>query len=367
MKKPRQKTRKKAPMSGPSRQKHKIGMPAGTLLHVGEKKADQTRISVMRFGPDHLQEHTHAAFDPEAVSPDPSGMVWVNMDGLHDVKTVEAVGSHFKIHPLVLEDVLNTGQRPKAEEYDGYLFAVLKMLWRDQNTGAIFSEQVSLIWGESFLVSFQELPQDVFDAVRERIRKGKGRLRHSGPDYLAYALMDAIVDQYFPVLDQFSQRVEEVEAGLSDPDPDPWFLTRIHELRREVLFIRRQIWPVREIVSTAAKAAEPLMTHDTGIFMRDVLDHAMQAVDTVEILRETTVSLQDLYLSLAGQRVNEIMKILTVMASVFIPLTFIVGVYGMNFKFMPELSWPWGYPAIWLLMAAVAGGLLVYFKRKNWL
>ena len=302
MKKSRPKTRKKMSAPGRSGQKHKIGMPAGTLMHVGEKKADKAGVSIMSYGPDHFHEQTNATFDPKAVSQAPPGVVWVNMDGLHDVKAVEDVGRHFKIHPLVLEDVLNTEQRPKAEEYDGYMFAVMKILWRSQQDGSLFSEQASLIWGESFLVSFQELPQDVFNSVRERIRMGRGRLRHSGADFLAYALMDAMVDQYFPILDLFSEGVEEVETGLSKSEPDPRILTRIHGLRREVLFIRRQIWPVREMVSTTAKAGEPLMTRETAIFMRDVMDHIIQAVDTVDILRETTLSLQDLYLSLAGQR-----------------------------------------------------------------
>ena len=346
---------------------HKIGMPAGTLLHVGEKRADQTRITVLDFSPDRLREETSSVFDPKHFLREPSGVIWVNLDGLHDIQTVENLGQYFNVHPLVLEDVLNTRQRPKAEEYDGYMFVVMKMLWPEKETGRIMAEQVSLIWGDGFLISFQELPQDVFDQVRERIRKGRGRLRNAGSEYLAYALMDAVVDHYFPVLDTFSDQLEDVEADLTDADPEPRLLTRIHELRRETIFIRRQIWPVREIVSVVAKANEPLMTRETEMFLRDVLDHAIQTSDMVETLRETTVSLQDLYLALAGHRMNEIMKILTIMAAVFIPLTFIAGVYGMNFRFMPELSWPWGYPAVWIVMLAVACCLLIYFKRKKWL
>lgn len=345
------------------RPRSKVGVPPGTLIHVGEKRREQVRIDCFRYHEHRLEEDVLPSFDlcPRR---DPSAVTWINVEGLHETGTIEATGECFGLHPLVQEDILNTEHRPKFEDYDDYLFLVLKMLRLEK--GEICTEQVSLILGPDFVLSFQEGAEgDLFDGVRERLRAGKGRIRKAGADFLAYALIDAVVDGFYPILEEIGDRIELLEDELVDC-PTKETLQKIHAYKRELLLLRKSVWPLREVVASLQRQEEPLVREGTRIFLRDVYDHIIQVADTLETYRDILAGLLDLYLSSLSNRMNEVMKVLTIIATLFIPLTFLVGVYGMNFTYMPELEWRWGYPAVWGIMIAVTAGMLVFFKKKKW-
>jgi len=344
----------------------KAGAAPGTLMHIGEQKSGSMHIAVLDYDSDHLEDHDIDMVEDILSLKDRLTVSWINIDGLHDVAQIEKVGQHFKIHPLTLEDILNTGQRPKTEDYEDYLYFVLKMLRYDEAQKEILSEQVSLILSESVLISFQERVGDVFDPVRERIRKGKGRIRKRGVDYLAYALIDAVVDNYFVILEKIGDRIEDLEEALLG-DPAQETLAAIHELKREMIYMRKQVWPLREMINTILKGDSELVEDASRIFFRDVYDHTIQIIDTIESYRDILSGLTDLYLSTISNRMNEVMKVLTIIATIFIPITFLAGIYGMNFKYMPELERPWAYPLFWIIIIAVAVGMLVFFRRRKWL
>ena len=291
---------------------------------------------------------------------------WINIDGLHEVGLVEAVGEHYGLHPLVLEDIVSVGQRPKLEEYDGYLFLILPMLSWDAEQAVVGEEQLSLVVGPGWVVTFQERVGDVFEPVRERIRVANRRIRSRGADYLAYALVDAVVDRYFGILEAVGELTEELELEVLE-EPSRETMERLHRLKRELLVVRKAVWPLREMMSSLVRSETELVQDATRVFLRDVYDHAVQVIDTVESLRDVVGGTIDLYLSHVGHKQNEIMKVLTIMASIFIPLTFFAGIYGMNFENMPELSVPWAYPALLGFMAVIAGAMTYYFQRKGWL
>lgn len=341
------------------------GSAPGTIVHTGRKKVERARISFMDYDASDLRERELESVDACFPLRDTSTVTWVNVDGLHDVELIRKLGDHFGFHPLVLEDIASVGQRPKAEEHDDYLYLVLHMLSFDARTRRVESEQVSLVVGPNYVFSFQERVGDVFDAVRDRLRSTKGRIRARGTDYLAYALMDAIVDGYYSVLEQVGNEIEELDLQVME-EPEQGTLYRIHDLKREMLVIRRAVWPLRDVMSQLLRSDHPGIADETKVFLRDVYDHTVQALDTVETLRDLASGLTDLYLSSVGHRQNEVMKVLTIMASIFIPLTFLAGVYGMNFEYMPELSVPWAYPAVLGVMAAVGAGMTWYFKRRGW-
>ena len=348
------------------RSKKRAGSAPGTLVHVGEERTESVALSVIHYDDASLTAQPLARIDDARALLRPGATTWVNIDGIHDVATIEQVGRTFDIHPLTLEDILNTTLRPKVEAFENYLFVVMKIIRYQEDADRIVSEQISLILGKNVLLSFQEVAGDVFDPVRERIRKGGGRIRSTGCDYLAYALIDTLVDNYFLVLDKLGDRLETLEASIDDT-PDSATLETIHAIRRELISLRRQVWPLREIISRFTKADLTFISENTALYMRDVYDHTIQTIDTIESFRDTLSGLQDLYLSIISNRMNEVMKVLTIIATIFIPLTFIAGVYGMNFRHMPELEWRWGYAAVWLVMI-VAGGLMVLaFRRKKWL
>jgi magnesium transporter len=344
----------------------KAGLSPGTLVHIGEQKTETAQFSLMNYDPDQLQDKQLATIDEAFAYKDTPPVTWINIDGLHEISTIERIGHHFNIHPLTLEDIVNTGQRPKAEEYDDYIFIVFKMLFYDDALTHITSEQVSLILGAHYLISFQEKEGDVFNFVRERIRKAKGRIRKSGSDYLTYTLIDATVDHYFFILEKLGEKLERIEEELLG-DPQPRTLQSIHSLKRELIYFRKQVWPIRELLNHLMHEESPLVQESSHIFFRDVYDHTIQAIDTIESLRDALNGLQDLYLSTLSHKMNEVMKVLTIMATIFIPLTFIAGIYGMNFKFMPELEWKWSYPILWALLVAIFVFMLLWFKRKRWL
>jgi magnesium transporter len=343
----------------------KAGSSPGTLVHVGDRKADDIRISMLHYDTAALMEKTLSHVEAALPLLKPATTSWINIDGIHDIVFMEQIGKHFGIHPLTLEDVLNTTQRPKAEAFDDYLFVVLKMLHYDEKEDFISSEQISLILKENVLISFQEAAGDVFEPVRERIRKGKGRIRTSGCDYLAYALVDAIVDNYFLILEKLGEKLEALEETIDD-HADSGVLEEIHTIRRELIYLRKQVWPLREIIAHFLKTDAAFIGEDTGMFMRDVYDHTIQTIDTIESFRDILSGMQDLYLSIISNRMNEVMKVLTIIATIFIPITFIAGVYGMNFTHMPELTWRWGYLSAWIVILAIIGGMLVFFRHKKW-
>lgn len=344
----------------------KKGLPPGTLVHVGEKKVETVRITVMDYDTESFQEKTLSAIEECFQFRTTPTATWINVDGIHEVEIIEKLGKEFGIHPLVLEDVLNTNQRPKVEDYGQYIFVVLRMISYDEQSQAIKSEQVSLVLGTDFLISFQEVVGDVFDEIRQRIRQDKGRIRKMPIDYLAYCLTDAVVDNYFSILEKLGDRIESLQERLVS-QPNEQIIQHIYETKRELALVRRSVWPLREAIGGLQRTESPLIKEATGIYLRDIHDHTIQVIDTVESLRDMVAGMVDIYLSTLSNRMNAVMKVLTIIATIFIPLTFIAGIYGMNFQYMPELQWPWAYPATLLLMAAVAVTMLFYFRRKRWL
>ena len=344
----------------------KRGLPPGTPVFVGEKQPQAVRITIIDYGDADVTEKQVESIDECLPFKDKPTVTWINVDGLHDVKFVESLAESFGLHPLVQEDILNTTQRPKFDDYGDYLYAVLKMIQWDAERDEAVTEQVSLVLGANFVISFQEKPGDVFEPIRERIRGGKGRIRKMPADYLAYCLVDAIVVGYFAVLEHLGDKIEAVESALLSR-PTPQTLGAIHRLKREGLLLRKSVWPLREVISGMERTESQLVTDATHLYLRDVYDHSVQVIDTMETFRDMLAGMLDTYLSSLSNRMNEVMKVLTIIATIFIPLTFIAGIYGMNFKHMPELEWRWGYWAALAIMAIVAGGMLLYFRRKKWL
>src|SRR5688572_13212479 len=342
----------------------KTGLPPGTLVHIGERRTEKVTFTVFHYGPagcEELQPHQANQLAP----PDDESVVWINVSGVHNVEVLEAIGKQFVLHPLLLEDIANTDQRPKLDDYDTYVFLVMKMLSLTERQ-EIAVEQVSLVLGKNYVLSFQENGTDVFQPVRERLRGGKGRLRQSGADYLLYALVDAIVDQYFAVLEFIGERIESLQQTVV-ADPRPETLNEIHALKRQLLFLRRAVWPLRDVMNNLSRLDGPFLQQPTKVFFRDVYDHVVQIVDTIETLREMVSASLDIYLSSVSYRLNAVMRVLTVITTIFMPLTFIAGIYGMNFEYMPELKWPWGYPMALGIMGVVAAVMLIGFRRKKWL
>jgi magnesium transporter len=344
----------------------KAGLPPGTLVHIGEQKAEKTRITIIDYDEVGFQEKKIKTVEECFSFKDKPTVTWINVDAIHQVEVLELLGECFGLHPLVLEDILNTDQRPKLEDFGDYLFIVLKTFYYNDPSDELEPEQISLILGPSFVMSFQEREGDVFDPIRERIRNGKGRIRRMGADYLAYCLLDSIVDHYFVVLEQVGEEVEFLEEELVT-NPTPETLQTIHNLKRDMIFLRKSVWPLREVVGALERGELSLIRESTGIYFRDVYDHTIQVVDTIETFRDMISGMLDIYLSSVSNRMNEVMKVLTIIATIFIPLTLITGIYGMNFHYMPELGWRWGYPMVWLVMLVIGVVMLVYFRRKKWL
>jgi magnesium transporter len=342
----------------------KSGLPPGTLVHIGERKSDKVTITVFQYNGTGCEECRPE--QPDRVSPPgDESVAWINVGGVHKVEMVEALGKQFALHPLLLEDVANTDQRPKLDDYDTYVFLVMKMLSLTERQ-EIAVEQVSLVLGKNYVLSFQENGTDVFQPVRERLRGGKGRLRQSGADYLLYALVDAIVDQYFAVLEFIGERIESLQQTVV-ADPRPETLNEIHALKRQLLFLRRAVWPLRDVMNNLSRLDGPFLQQPTKVFFRDVYDHVVQIVDTIETLREMVSASLDIYLSSVSYRLNAVMRVLTVITTIFMPLSFIASIYGMNFEYMPELESRWGYPLVLGVMTAVGVGMLVLFRTKRWL
>jgi magnesium transporter len=345
----------------------KAGLPPGALVHVGEPGMEEPKISVMTYDTMRLEEEYVDTVGEAFPLQEAPTMSWINVDGIHDVEIVEELGVRLGLHPLVLEDILNPDQRPKMEDLGDYLYVVLKMVDWDDQRGEITMEQMSVLVGANYVVSLQERPGgDVLDPIRERIRAAKGTIRGEGPDYLAYSILDGVVDGYFGVLEGLGEKVEDLEEELVS-SPLPETLQELHVLKREMIYMRKAVWPLREVVAALERSGSPLIKESTVPYLRDVYDHTVQVMDAVETVRDMLSGMLDIYLSSISNRMNEVMKVLTIFASIFIPLTFIAGVYGMNFQYMPELAWRWGYPVVWLVMLGVGVALLWYFRRKRWL
>lgn len=342
------------------------GLVPGTLVHVGERKMDSARITVIDYDENTLTEKQVADVEECFQFKTTPTVTWINIDGLHDIKLVEKIGKRYELHLLVLEDIVNTTQRPKFEDLDTYIFIVLKMLTYDDKQGAVQSEQVSVILSRGVVMSFQECVGDVFENIRDRLRTAKGRVRSMGADYLMYTLLDAVVDNYFTVLEKLGERIENLEEQLVS-NPTEQMLHQIHSIKRQLISLRKSVWPLREVISSLERSESPLVKKTTGVYLRDVYDHTIQVIDTLESFRDMASSVLDIYLSSISNRMSAVMKVLTIIATMFIPLTFIAGIYGMNFKYMPELQWRWGYLMIWLIMIAVIIVMLTFFKKKKWL
>lgn len=346
------------------------GAAPGSVAYTGRHAPTPPRLRLIRYRHDGVEEREVDRDEAVALASEPheEGVVWLDVTGLADGDLLSRLGRAVGLHPLWIEDVANVGQRPKHESDANALLIVLRTLLPGESplAGGLEPEQVSIGLARGLVVTFQERPGDVFEGVRERIRSDGSRLRRSGADHLAYALVDAIVEEAFALLERYGDAIDGVEDQALRA-PSPRHLQRIHELRMDALHLRRTVWPTRDLLAALLRDDTALLDPETRTYLRDVHDHAVQAVDAVETLRELLIGLQESTLSLLSLRMNEVMKVLTVVSTIFIPLTFLVGVYGMNFETMPELGWPWAYPALWLAMATLGFGLAVGFRRKGWL
>lgn len=344
---------------------HKVGLPPGSL-QVSSDKTRKVKIDLINYSPDFVHEKTIKS--PYECKPDnfTNSIAWVNVDGVHDINLIKEFGEYFNLHPLLLEDLSTPGQRPKFDDYDDYIFLVLNMLQYEEKKGEVKTEQVSFILGKNYVLTFQEDPQDIFNPNRERLKGGKGKTRKSGPDYLMYSLIDTVVDNYFIILEKMSDKIEELEAKII-ADPGPAWLNEIYQLKRELISLRKSIWPLREVVSKLERDENKLVSPATRVFFKDVYDHTIQVIDTIETFRDILSGILDIYLSGTSNKMNSVMKVLTVISTIFIPLTFIAGIYGMNFRHMPELNWEYGYYYVLAGCLMVALIMMVFFKKKKWL
>lgn len=350
----------------------KPGSAPGTLHHTGEKFLQDIQITIHDYDADHVDEIIIR--DIEECKPyleNPS-KTWIKICGLHDIEKLKTIWSYFDLHPLIQEDILNTSQRPKAEGYENNMYFVLRMLQYSEEEHELKSEQISIVLGENYVLSFQESENPYFAPVLERLKVHQGRIRKLGPDYLTYALIDTIVDHYFRVLETLGERMEIIEEELMESPSENTF-QQIHGLRREVIFFRKSVWPLRDAINTTIRDESTFIDDSTNIFLRDVYDHMVQIIDNIENYREMIMGMHDMYMSHVSNRMNEVMKVLTIIATIFIPLTFIAGIYGMNFDpeaspyNMPELGWYWGYPVAMVSMFVIAVIMVFYFKRKEWI
>ena len=343
-----------------------VGASPGTVMYVGEERSDPIVVTHITYDAGGVVGPTRVPAADVKPTTTSGGVSWFTIDGVHDTEVLRRIGENFQLHPLVVEDIANTAQRPKIEDFDSYIFVAMKMITFDNETKELVAEHVSIIFGEGFVLAFLEDEGDVFEPIRARIQAGKGKIRRFGADYLAYALMDAVIDNYFEVLEDIGEQIEEVEDEVVHA-PSAKTLHTVHSLKRELIFLRRAVWPMRETANSLLRDESHLVSPETRIYLRDLYDHTVHVIDTVETLRDIVAGMLDVYLSSVSNKLNQVMKVLTVMSSVFIPLTFVAGVYGMNFQYMPELQWRYGYPAVMGCMALVAAGLLLVFRRRGWM
>ncbi len=356
-----------------------LELAAHPLPMASEKPLERPKITIIDYDEKHYHEAEAKEVEECFRFKNMPTVTWINIDGLHQMEVLEKLGSCYGIHPLVLEDIL-TDQRPKIEDYDDYIFIVLKMLYYDEEGDKktededdeddlgdtnLDMDQVSMILGPNFIISFKEKEVDVFNPLRDRLRTAKGKIRKQGADYLAYSMIDAIVDHYFLIMEKLGDRFEDLEDSVVS-DPQPGILPTIYNLKRDMLFLRKSVWPLREAISKMQRSDSPLVSEAIKIYLRDVYDHTIQVIENIETFRDMSASLLETYLSSLSNKLNEVIKLLTIISTIFIPLTFLAGLYGMNFRFMPELESPFGYPAVLILMLLVVVVMMVYFRRKEW-
>ena len=345
----------------------KIGLAPGTIKYIGEKKSVHSSISLIDYSKTDFTEKTIDSFAEVIPFKSTSSVSWINITGLNDTELLKQFGESFAVHPLVLSDIVNTDHRPKMEDYQDYLYFVIKMLSFDEIKKEILSEQVSIILTSNCVISFQEREGDVFEPIRDRIRNNKGRIRQMGSDYLAYLLLDAVIEHYFVILEKLGDLIEPLEDRLLNDPAEQSNIKEIYKLKHESLFLRKSIWPLREVTNNFQKIETSLINNSTRVFLRDLYDHTVQIIDTIETMRDMLSGMIDLYLSSVSNKMNEVMKVLTIIGSIFIPLTFLAGIYGMNFKFMPELEWKWGYYSLISLMVVLVIVMVCFFKKKKWI
>ena len=348
-----------------SRQHNKLGKAPGTISYMGDKELSDSLIYSTTYNADGFETNEFASLDQFFKEERADKISWINVVGITDEPFIERIGKHFNLNPLVLEDIVNTEQRPKIDEYEDYIFGIFRMLYIS-NEDEIIGEHIALVLHENTVLVFQEVKADVFDGLRDRITGKLGRIRTRGADYLFFALLDAIVDNYFLAIENLNNRIENLEEEVYQ-NPEPIVAKNIQQLKKEVLKIRRWVFPVKELISRLIDTENQLITKDTKLFLRDVLDHTIEINESLQIYREMSMSLMEMYMSNMSNKMNEVMKVLTIMASIFIPLTFIAGVYGMNFENMPELHYKYGYYVVWAVMIVLFIGMMFYFKKKKWL
>ena len=348
---------------------HSPGTSPGTLRPLDIPATGPTRITVIDYGPGRCEEKVIERVEDLARYRDTQTVTWINIEGLNDIALIEAIGRLFNIHRLTLEDIVNCGQRPKIEDYSSYHFLVMRSLIYKEE---LETEQISFVLANNYVLTFQEVPGDSFEAVRQRIRKEGGQIRTMGSDYLVYALIDALVDEFFPALEKFGEKIEALEDEVI-LRPSPQVLHEVHQIKRDLLVLRRAAWPERDLIAAFQREESHLIRPETRVFLRDCYDHTVQVIDMIETYRDLASGLQEVYLSSVSNRLNEVMKVLTIISTIFIPLNFIAGVYGMNFQHdrshplnMPELDWYFGYPFALGMMATLALALVFYFKKKGW-
>jgi magnesium transporter len=344
----------------------KSGLPPGSLTHIGEKKVEEIKISVINYDEKSYLETVDATIKECVEYKEKPGVTWINVVGIHDVETMEELSREFGLHLLILEDVMNTGQRTKSEEYDDNTLIIAKMLYYLGEEEKIIDEQISIIFGRGYIITFQESEEDVLGPIRSRIKKGAGMIRRMGADYLVYSIIDTIVDGYFSILEQIALKLEYIEEDLIT-NPQTEDLKAIHNLKAETTMVQKSIWPLRDILGRFEKGGSKYIDKSTLLFIRDVYDHVLQVIDTTQTFRDMLTGMIEIYMSSLSNKMNEVMKVLTIIATIFIPLSFITGVYGMNFRNMPEIAWRWGYAAIWGVIIISAVGMLLIFWRKKWL
>ena len=344
--------------------KKSVGLSPGTLVYTGHKKKGPIKIRVIDYTLNSVHDTYISKIEDLKKYVDRKSVSWINVIGVHHTGMIEKIGNVFNLHPLMMEDIVNVHSRPKLDVEDGLLFTQMQMIYYDAHKKLIF-EQLSMILGNNFVITFQEDDFDVFDPIRDRIKKDNWRIRKLDNDYLAYAIVDAIVDNYFSIMDETGNLLDRIDTQVIKK-PSQKSLFDIHKLKRDLVILRKNIWPVREIIDKMKKT-DTIIQDSTKRYIDDLYDHTIQIIESIETYREMAASIVDTYHSSIGNRMNEIMKVLTVISTVFIPLTFITGVYGMNFLYMPELAWKYGYFIIWTIMLGIAGWLFYSFRKRKWL
>ena len=345
----------------------KTGLPPGSIVFTGKKNNEPASLSIFSYNETSYEEINNASLaEIKKIIINEGTKQWLNINGLHDTALIEQIGNLYNLHPLLLEDIVNPNQRPKVDEYDNCMYIVARMIYWDEKFNDLQTEQISFVLHAKGLITFQEKQGDIFDYVKNRIRTGKGRVRKTGTDYLLYALLDNLVDNYFLILEKLGDTMENLEEELFN-NPKEKTLKSIHQLKREIIILKKSIWPMRDVINNLYRNENELIKQSTHLYIKDLYDHILQINENIDIYRDMLTSNQEMYMSSISNRMNLVMKVLTIISTIFIPLTFIVGIYGMNFKFMPELSWEYGYPSVWIIMIIISVAMLLYFRNKKWL